>query len=101
MKNGNQPINARVAFDKNGLITSDFDEYNGLTKREYFAIMALQGLLANPKQSKHTSNVFIRIAQLFFPLITLQWCSSNADDMSRDAIRQADELLKQLENQNP
>lgn len=25
------------------------DEYNGLTKREYFAAVALQGLLANPK----------------------------------------------------
>jgi hypothetical protein len=32
-----------IAFDKNGEITNA----GGLTKREYFAVMALQGLLAS------------------------------------------------------
>jgi hypothetical protein len=36
-------------FDSEGLIDSDNRFGGGLTKREYFAAMALQGILSNPE----------------------------------------------------
>jgi hypothetical protein len=81
MKNGNQPINARVAFDKNGLITSDFDEYNGLTKREYFAALAMQAT----------------DLELYAKSYGHKW----AEEVAKDSVKMADALLKQLENQTP
>jgi hypothetical protein len=46
MKNGNQPAFAKAAFyhPDGGVDTPQ----QGLTKREYFAGLAMQGLLANP-----------------------------------------------------
>lgn len=65
MNQGDQP--AFPAEDhRNGM------QYGGLTKREYFAIMAMQGLIM--------SNY------------------SNAECNASEAIRHADELLKQLES---
>lgn len=69
MKNSDQPINP-CAIDQNVK-----EEFIGLTKREYFAAMAMQGMLANP---------------------TLRY----GDDfmmISQKAVTCADELLKQLE----
>lgn len=51
---------------------------NGLTKREYFAGLAMQGLLANGIPGSHN------MAQNLIP----------------EALYMADELLKQLENEN-
>lgn len=66
MTNANEP-----AFPNEG--THQF-AYNGLTKREYFAAMAMQGLLSNPN-----------------------W---NLDEKyaATEAIGQADALLRQLES---
>jgi hypothetical protein len=46
----------------------------GLTKREYFAAMAMQGILANPE------------------------CNASIEGYVKDAIKYADELLTQLNN---
>lgn len=48
MENGKQPINPinrLVAFDKE----KEQFAMGGLTKREYFAAMAMQGLITNPQ----------------------------------------------------
>ena len=53
-------------------------EEKGLTKREYFAAMALQGILANEE-------------------LRYQLCRPNKIGVAGYAIEQADELLKQLD----
>jgi hypothetical protein len=54
------------------------DNYQGLTKREYFAGLAMQGLLANQYSiDKHNE-------------AEINW-------IAKHSIMQADELLKQLE----
>lgn len=81
MKNSEQPINARTAFDQNGYITSFEEEFLGLTKREYFAGLALQSLISN-------SSIVKKID------------TNNGEDLpllSITSIAIADELLKQLE----
>lgn len=63
--------------------------FPGLTKREYFAAMALQGLLANPKYLEQLSALRV---------------SAEADMnqlCAREAVDMADELLKQLEIMKP
>jgi hypothetical protein len=50
MKNANQPINPIVndyGFPSNSSYIEKDKSLIGLTKREYFAAMAMQGLLAN------------------------------------------------------
>lgn len=59
---------------------------NGLTKREYFAAMAMQGLLSNSEYLKQLSHNTKTIPS--FDSNTI--CAMEAIDM-------ADELLKQLE----
>lgn len=54
----------------------------GLTKREYFAAMAMQGLLANPE--------LFKIAQALPPNSVMKF-------YNQSAIEHADDLLKQLE----
>lgn len=49
----------------------------GLTKREYFAAMAMQGLLSADARYKGRTD--------------------NRESLAKDAIAQADELLKQLD----
>lgn len=68
MKNSEQPINP----------VPEKSNCYGLTKREYFAGLAMQGLLANNSIiDNHSSN-------------EMEW-------ISKHATCQADELLKQLE----
>lgn len=55
-------------------------DYDGLTKREYFAAMAMQGLCANLNVSSDTTSEYT--AQLY----------------ANYAVNIADELLKQLES---
>ena len=96
MKNGNTPAFSKSAFyHPDGGIDSPNE---GLTKREYFAGLAMQGILSNEKQSKHKSNIIERFLQLFFPKLPLSWSNSNYDCVSKDAMAFADELLKQLED---
>lgn len=67
--------NAFPVFDSQGLVLKT-EEYTweGLTKREYFAAMALQGILAND------SLVHFSAASV--------------------AVKKADELIKELNNDN-
>jgi hypothetical protein len=65
MENGNE--GAFAMLDNNGIFT----QY-GLTKREYFAGLALQGII-----SKHG-------------------VQTDISDFAKDAIKLADQLLKQL-----
>lgn len=67
MENGKEPINP-IDYDRSY-------SYNGLTKREYFAGLAMQGLLAN--------EAFQRL---------------DSKQIAEHSIRRADELLKQLES---
>jgi hypothetical protein len=86
MENGKQPINPQM-YTKNGDGENDFIPLNdgeepfvfakkmgGLTKREYFAAMAMQGLLASTSGQ-----------------VNEQWTAESS-------VILADELLKQLEN---
>ena len=69
MKNGNEPINP---------LPSDIDsskvECKGLTKREYFAIMAMQGYLAGQSGGLYSGNKIVQ-----------------------SSVEMADMLLKELE----
>jgi hypothetical protein len=70
MKNGNKPINPILDWNE---VKADSI---GLTKREHFAIIALQGLCAyNGTMNTH-----------------------NVDSTIKRSIELADELLKQLES---
>ena len=71
MKNADKPINP---------VLTQNPSFIGLTKREYFAVLALQGLLALPDKGTYNSfdEAIERICEL--------------------SIKFADELLKQLEN---
>ncbi|MFM7853892.1 MAG: hypothetical protein ACKO96_18700 [Flammeovirgaceae bacterium] len=71
MKNGDKK--AHPFINKNG------DDEHGLTKREYFAAMAMQGLLANNDS----------------------WSCDTASCVAEFSVRLADELLKQLEDEKP
>lgn len=73
MKNKDQPVNP-VTIQKEKGDDTVIVTYPGLTKREYFAAMAMQGLLAN----KFTS----------------VW---EIEKVCLHSIMYADELLKQLE----
>lgn len=69
MENGKEPINP-VDFNKNY-------SYNGLTKREYFAGLAMQGLISSNQHLSLSKEEAIVVAS--------------------QSIQFADELLKQLE----
>jgi hypothetical protein len=84
MENKDQPINPIV---KPGFVYSDGSHEepivvaNGLTKREYYAGLAMQGMLANPLIDKMTRRDKNRIVEV--------------------AIEHADELLNQLNQPQP
>ena len=82
MKNGDKPINPIVQEENIGqggkiLMCTEY----GLTKREYFAGLAMQGLLANCNGGMTSGG-----SRTFSP-----------NGISELAILHADELLKQLE----
>ena len=75
MNNGKQPITPM--FNSEGMPTYYDGKPNfGLTKREYFAAMAMKGILSNPSQIGATTD--------------FEWVAIHA-------IGYADKLLKQLE----
>lgn len=75
MKDAEQPINPHLVHTHSG----EVQEYcKGLTKREYFAGLAMQGLLAAQSPYKQC--------------IDAEWTA-------KTALNCADELLKELENQ--
>jgi len=76
MKNANQPAQPLPSPD-----LLEAMQYSGLTKREYFAAKAMQGMLANPEQIKDTpkeiSDLSINIADtLLNKLEETQWTST-------------------------
>lgn len=71
------------AFPFRSVSHSETEDNNyGLTKREYFAIKCLQGLIAYPGKLEGNSQ-------------------KNIDKMCQFAIELSDELLKQLETPKP
>lgn len=56
-------------------------KYYGISKREYFAAMAMQGMLANSIDKMQGQQ---------------PWWSMNSDDMATEAVLQADHLIKAL-----
>lgn len=77
------------------LANGEMVESIGMSKRFYAASIVLQGLCANPKNTKIGSNLFIRAIQLFFPKINIVSTIGNCKDMVSIAYDMADELLKQ------
>lgn len=76
MKNGQQPaFPDPQSYDKG---------VNGLTKREYFAAMAMQGLISKEGEVDHESR-------------SDKYTSTYQEKLIRKAVSYADELLKQLE----
>jgi len=75
MENGKIP-----AFPITGTWTSK--EMQGITKREYFAAMAMQGILSNSRGVYTEKNFFAK----------------SPSDVSTLSLQHADELLKQLES---
>ena len=88
MKNADKPIypttsqkiNETEFFEYN--LPNKEKQYSGLTKREYFAGLAMQGLLANSYGGMTSGG-----SRTFSP-----------NEISKLAVLHADELLKQLEN---
>ena len=83
MKNADKPINPIVQEENIGqggkiLMCTEY----GLTKREYYAGLAMQGLLANSYGGMTSGG-----SRTFSP-----------NEISKLAVIHADELLKQLEN---
>lgn len=79
MKKGDQPAYP-VTEETTDRIDAGIAIYTGLTKREYFAAMAMQGLLSNPS--------IIHIHQ-----------KGAIDWIAEHSILQADALLNQLEKE--
>ena len=87
MKNADKPIypttsqkiNETEFFEYN--LPNKEKQYSGLTKREYFAGLAMQGLLANSYGGMTSGG-----SRTFSP-----------NEISKLAVLHADELLKQLE----
>lgn len=91
MKTKNTPaFPVEVSMDENGNLrgsqTSNFSGYEmGLTKREYFAAKAMQGLLSNPEWMKEYKGEKYLIER---------------DIVADIAIKTADELLSKLSNED-
>ena len=86
MKNADKPINPSTSIKINDTEFLEYNlpnkerQYSGLTKREHYAGLAMQGLLALP--DKGTFGSFDE---------AIEW-------MCEVSVKFADELLKQLEN---
>jgi hypothetical protein len=76
MENGKQGAFSSVDLDNQHFQV-------GLTKREYFAGLAMQGLMSNPE--------FIKVGTFDFKY------NKTAERVSSISIKVADELLKQIE----
>jgi len=84
MKNSDQPINPVPHQNDDGSIQHDV--YTGLTKREYFAAKAMQGLLSNPQIKRpHPENGDME---------------KQYTEFSNIAVEYADALLAELEKTN-
>lgn len=91
MKNANKPINPSINSVENGEgnLCAVFTESGkeGLTKREYFAGLFIQGILAAQSEMRcngYQNNHF----------------GGQVENIVREALDITDELLKQLTNEN-
>ncbi len=82
MENGKRPATPVVAFNGVGELKSP-EEFNGLTKREYFAGQVLNGLMVQSIPGTHNQN-------------SESWNKERA----KFCVDMADELLKALGNEN-
>ncbi|AUR86550.1 hypothetical protein NVP1086O_37 [Vibrio phage 1.086.O._10N.222.51.F8] len=90
MKNADMPAMPQVVTEDsrgNGLVGSHMEEeWQGLTKREMFAMNAMQGILSNSggviQGDSHTGT---------------GWCNSNAQDLAKWSLECADALLAELD----
>lgn len=62
MTNGNEPINMAKEIIENANGTIQHIEHLGLTKRELFAAMAMQGLLSNDLHIQDVTGNAVNIA---------------------------------------
>ena len=95
MKNGDKPINplkrANNAFydEKYESFINRIKPLIGLTKIEYFSVLAMQGLLANPQYWK----------RVYKDISTLKSDKDSIECVfAHYSIKIAEELLEQLEN---
>ena len=90
MNNADKPINplkrANNAFydEKDESFINRIKPLIGLTKREHFAVLAMQGYIANFSENRKTQNGFIPVGEY--------------EIIAQHSVQIADELLKQLEN---
>lgn len=73
MQNGNQPI-----------LDNQFEDNKGLTKREYFAGLAMQGIMASLTEMKANGQS------------TLHFAGAD-EDIAREAVSISDAMLKELD----
>ena len=93
MKNANLPISPIVNEygipRHSGSIDPDNSEVIGITKREYFAAMAMQGLLSNSGGAIQSNN-----------MSGTGWRSCNSEMMAEWATECADALLSELDKES-
>ena len=77
IESGNAPANPTLYMDQRNGVGGLYADNEGLTKREAFAMAAMQGLLANSKPKLCSEE---------------QWCGI----CSLQAVNHADALLKEL-----
>ena len=94
MKNADKPINPSTSIKISDTEVFEYNlptkerQYSGLTKREYFAGLALQGLLANPQYWK----------RVYKDISTLKSDKDSIECVfAHYSIKIAEELLEQLE----
>jgi hypothetical protein len=96
MKNSEQPITPttlrqvgdfeyRIATSRDVMESKFLTSYFGLTKREYFAALAMQGLLSNPEWMHKDGN---------FKMLNDEF------DVAVVSVGMADAVLKELDNEN-
>lgn len=80
-------------------LSNTFGQSGGLTKRELFAAMAMQGLLSGVYSSKEMLNEFTEAKHTPGKDLFGRSYVSGCDAISRNAVSYADALLKELENE--
>lgn len=93
MINGNEPAFSKAAFYDRTSGCYDRSQ-EGLTKREYFAAMAMQGMLANINQSIGKPNVNEKSLEE-----SLKRQNEFIEEVAAKSIQYSDALIKQLNKQ--
>jgi hypothetical protein len=86
MKNADMPAMPVITEKRVANTSMSTCDSSGLTKREMFAMNAMQGLLSNSGGVIQGNNYS-----------GTGWCNSDANDLARLSLECADELLKELE----